>query len=122
MKVRDKKTARKRRHLRLRKKVKGTLERPRMSVHRSLHHLYVQLIDDIKGNSLLSCSTLSKGFKEKFSEKKNNKQAAAVLGELVAGQAIEKGISKVVFDRSGYKYHGRVKVLADAARKKGLQL
>ena len=121
MKIRDSKVARKKRHQRLRQKVVGTQERPRISFHRSLKHMYIQLIDDLNGQSLLSCSSQGKDFREKYAEKKNNKKTAATLGEIVADKAIAKGIKKVVFDRGGYRYHRRVKELADAARKKGLQ-
>lgn len=113
--------ARKKRHLRIRKNVIGTPDIPRMSVFRSLHHMYIQFINDISGKTLLSCSTLSKQFKESFKEKKNNKQSADVLGKVVAEMALEKGIKKVVFDRGGYKYHGRIRALADSARKGGLE-
>lgn len=121
MKVTDKYTAKQRRHLRLRQRVVGTAQRPRLSVHRSLQNMYVQLIDDIKGHSLLACSTLTEDFKQKYPKEKNNKKAAAALGEMVAERALAKGIDKVIFDRSGYKYHGRIKMLADAARGKGLK-
>lgn len=108
--------ARKRRHYRIRRKVIGTPEIPRLSVFRSLRHMYIQLIDDINGKTLLACSTLSKQFKDK----KNNKQLATVLGKIVAEMALGKGIKKVVFDRGGYRYHGRIQALADSARKAGL--
>lgn len=112
---------RKKKHYRIRKKVIGTLEIPRMSIFRSLRHIYVQLVDDINGKSMLSCSTLSKKFRESIKEGKNNKQSASLLGKIVADTALEKGIKKVVFDRGGYKYHGRIQALAESARKGGLQ-
>lgn len=112
--------ARKRRHYRIRQRVIGTIDIPRMSVFRSLRHMYVQFIDDINGKTLLGCSTLSKQFRESFKEEKNNKEAASVLGKIVAEMALGKGIKKVVFDRGGYKYHGRIQALADSARKAGL--
>lgn len=113
--------ARKRRHYRIRQRVIGTKDIPRLSVFRSLRHMYVQFIDDINGKILLGCSTLSKQFRQSFKEKKNNKKAAAVLGKIVAEMALEKGIKKVVFDRGGYRYHGRIQALADSARKVGLE-
>ena len=110
-----------RRHLRVRKKVSGTQERPRLAVHRSHLHLYAQLIDDLAGKTLLSRSTLQSEFK-RHSKKGGNVEAAKRLGELVAEAALSAGIKKVVFDRGGYLYHGRVRALADAARSKGLEL
>lgn len=112
--------ARKKRHLRIRQKVIGTKDVPRLCVFRSLRHMYVQFIDDINGRTLLGCSTLSKQFRESFKEKKNNKEAASVLGRIAAEMALAKGIKKIVFDRGGYKYHGRIQALADSARKTGL--
>jgi len=98
---------------RIRKRVNGTTERPRMSVFRSNKQIYVQIINDLTGNTLASASSLGL-------ETMPKKEQAAKVGELVAKKAIEAGISKVVFDRNGYLYHGRVKELADAARKGGL--
>ncbi len=115
----DKRSARKRRHLRVRNKVIGTSERPRMNVHRSLSNIYVQIIDDLAGHTLVSASSLDPALSDSI-ENGGNKESAKMVGELVAERALEKGIDTVVFDRSGYKYHGRVKVLADAARAKGL--
>ena len=112
--------ARKRRHIRLRKKVKGTAARPRLSVFKSLKQIYVQIIDDDSGNTLVSASTLDKELRGKLSYGRN-KDAAKELGKLIAKKAIEKGIKVVVFDRGGYKYHGVVKMLADAAREEGLE-
>ncbi|OUN00415.1 MAG: 50S ribosomal protein L18 [Paenibacillaceae bacterium ZCTH02-B3] len=112
--------ARKRRHLRVRKKISGTPERPRLSVFRSLKHIYAQLIDDTRGVTLVSASTLDK---ELAGQIKNggNVEAARKVGELIAKRALEKGYAKVVFDRGGYLYHGRVRALADAAREAGLE-
>jgi large subunit ribosomal protein L18 len=106
-------------HDRIRKKMLGTAERPRLSVYRSLNHIYVQLIDDSKGATLISASTTegAKGTKRTG----GNLAAAKEIGKTVAQRAREKGITKVVFDRGGYLYHGRVKALADAAREAGLQ-
>ncbi|WP_053955659.1 50S ribosomal protein L18 [Inediibacterium massiliense] len=108
------------RHLRIRKKVSGTPNRPRLSVYRSLNNMYAQVIDDIQGNTLVAASTLDKEVKEKIGHG-GNKEAAKLVGEVVAKKAIEKGIKEVVFDRSGYIYHGRVKELAEGAREAGLK-
>jgi len=113
-------SSREKRHLRLRKSVTGSSGRPRLSVRRSLKHLFVQLVDDVKGVTLLSASTTDKDFKQKLANGGNIK-AAALLGEAFARQAVEKKISKVVFDRGGYDYHGRIKAFAEAARKGGLE-
>lgn len=109
-----------RRHKRIRKKVFGTSERPRLSVYRSLNHIYAQIIDDTKGHTYVSASSLDKEFKDINSHKGNVKMAKFV-GELIAKRALEKGIKKVVFDRSGYIYHGCVRALAEAAREAGLE-
>ncbi len=111
--------ARKRRHRRVRKKVFGTPERPRLNVFRSLKHIYAQIIDDEKGVTLVSASTIDRELREKCQGLTKTEQARLV-GELVAKRALAKGITKVVFDRGGYKYHGRVKALAEAAREAGL--
>jgi large subunit ribosomal protein L18 len=106
-------------HTRIRKKVQGSTERPRLSVYRSLNHVYVQVIDDLKGATLVAASTAE----GKKGERKTggNLAAAKELGKIVAERAQAKGIKQVVFDRGGYIYHGRVKALADAAREAGLQ-
>lgn len=114
----DKNAVRKKRHARIRAKISGTPERPRLSVYRSNKHMYAQLIDDTNGVTLVSASTLDK---EITVESASNAEAAAKVGELVAKRAIEKGYKSVVFDRSGYLYHGRIKALADAARETGLE-
>lgn len=108
-----------RKHVRVRKKVAGTTERPRMNVFRSLKNIYVQIIDDTTGNTLVSASTLDAALKGKVANG-GNKEAAQEVGKLIASKAIDKGIKAVVFDRGGYIYHGRVKELADAAREAGL--
>ncbi|MBZ4663306.1 MAG: ribosomal protein [Caloramator sp.] len=110
---------REKRHLRVRKKVYGTAERPRLNVYRSEKHIYAQIINDEMGVTLVAASSLDKELKGKL-ECGSNKEAARVVGELVAKRALEKGIKKVVFDRGGYIYHGRVKELAEAAREAGL--
>lgn len=108
------------RHLRIRKKVFGTAEKPRLSVFRSEKHIYAQLIDDTKGCTILSASTLDPELRQKVT-KTYNKEAAKQVGMLIAQRALAKGISQVVFDRGGFKYHGRIKELADAAREVGLK-
>ena len=116
----DKNIVRKKKHLRIRRSIVGTMERPRLNVYRSSKHIYAQLIDDQNGNTLVSASTLDPEIKEKYSNG-GNVDAAKLVGELVAKRAIEKGYKVVVFDRSGYLYHGRIKALADSAREVGLQ-
>lgn len=112
--------ARKFRHKRVRKKIYGTPERPRLNVYRSNNHIYAQIIDDTNGHTLISASTLDKELKEKLSSTQN-KEAARLVGELVGKRALEKGIEQVVFDRAGYLYHGRIKELAEGAREAGLK-
>ena len=107
-------------HKRLRNRFAGTAERPRLAVFRSNNHMYAQIIDDTVGNTIASASTIEKELKSEI-EKTNNVDAAARVGTLVAKRAIEKGIEKVVFDRGGYLYQGKVQALADAAREAGLQ-
>lgn len=113
----DRKMERARRHLRVRRKISGTAERPRLCVYRSNTNLYVQIIDDVAGNTLVSASTLDKNVKNKHA----NKEAEKELGTLIAKKAQEKKINTVVFDRGGYIYHGVVKELAEAAREGGLK-
>ena len=103
-------------HARIRRKLSGTTERPRLSVHRSLNHIYAQVIDDLTGETLVSASSLA--LKAKTG---GNIAAAKEIGKAIAERAVEKGVKKVVFDRGGYLYHGRVKALADAAREAGLE-
>ncbi|KWT83410.1 MAG: 50S ribosomal protein L18 [Nitrospirota bacterium] len=111
---------RQRRHKRVRKKVTGTEERPRLTVYKSLSHMYAQMIDDTKGQTLAHASTLDKSLKTETGHK-GNVAAAKKVGALIAQKAKEKGISKAVFDKGGFKYHGRVKALAEAAREAGLE-
>ena len=113
----DRKATRQRRHLRVRTKISGTAECPRLCVYRSNTNLYAQIIDDVAGNTIVSCSTLDKDVKTKHA----NKEAAKEVGILIAKKAIEKNIKTVVFDRGGYIYHGVVKELAEAAREAGLK-
>ncbi|MFW6386551.1 MAG: 50S ribosomal protein L18 [Bacillota bacterium] len=116
----DKKEARKRRHQRIRNQVKGTPERPRMNIYRSNQNIYAQIIDDLSGHTLVSASTEDPAIRDSL-ENGGNKEAARKVGELVAERALEEDVDKVVFDRGGYKYHGRVRALAEAAREKGLK-
>lgn len=109
-----------RRKLRVRKKVRGTEERPRLTVYRSLTHIYAQVINDITGQTMAAASTLSKELQGAL-KATGNAEAAKAVGELIAQKALERGIKKVVFDRNGFLYHGRIKALADAARQKGLE-
>ena len=113
----DRKFERTRRHLRVRTKISGTADRPRLCVYRSNSNIYAQIIDDVAGKTLVSCSTLDKDIKEKHS----NKVAAKEVGTMIAKKAKAKKIETVVFDRGGYIYHGVVKELADAAREGGLK-
>ncbi len=112
--------ARQRRHARVRKQVTGTTEKPRLCVFRSLNHIYAQIIDDSVSKTLTAASDLDAEVKAKIAEKKKA-ECAEVVGSLAAERALSKGIKKVVFDRGGYKYHGRIKKLAEAARKAGLE-
>ena len=112
--------ARIRRHARVRKHVAGTLERPRLNVFRGLSHIYAQVIDDEAGNTLASASTLDHELRAKM-EGKNKTEQAKLVGQAIAERAKAKGIGKVVFDRGGYQYFGRVKALADGAREGGLE-
>ena len=106
-------------HDRIRAKMSGTTERPRLNVYRSLNHIYTQVIDDSTGTTIASASTVSKKGEGKTAG--GNVEAAKTVGKLIAERAQEKGIKKVVFDRGGYLYHGRIKALADAAREAGLE-
>jgi len=108
-------------HARIRRKLRGTPERPRLAVFRSLAHIYAQVIDDTGGRTLVSASSVDKAAKAVPSGSGGTVAAAKAIGQLVAQRAKEKGITKVVFDRGGYQYHGRVKALADAAREAGLE-
>lgn len=113
----DRKMERTRRHIRVRRKISGTAQRPRLCIYRSNSNIYAQIIDDVAGNTLVQASTLDKEIKTKYS----NKAAAKEVGTLIAKRAAEKSIKSVVFDRGGYIYHGVVKELAEAAREGGLK-
>ncbi len=115
----DRKKERLKRKLRIKYKIRGTAERPRLCVYKSLKHIYAQIIDDESGRTLVSASTLDIDLRDKV--KGCNIKSATVIGEAIAKKALAKGIEKVVFDRNGYIYHGKVKALADSARKAGLK-
>ncbi len=119
MRLEDKERLRKRRHTRVRGKVNGTPERPRLNVSRSIQHIYAQLIDDTTGQTLATASTVEKDLRTSL-KSGGNIDAAKAIGKLIAERGQAKGISSVVFDRGGYKYHGRVQALADGAREGGL--
>lgn len=112
--------ARIRRHIRVRKRVSGTAERPRLAVFRSLSHIYAQVIDDVSRTTLVSASDMEAALKSKLNGKTKS-DVASLVGEVVAERAKEKGVTKVVFDRGGYPFHGRIKALAEAARSGGLE-
>jgi large subunit ribosomal protein L18 len=116
----DRKAERTKRHLRVRKRVTGTAQRPRLAVFRSLHHIYAQIIDDTKGVTLVAVGSVEPDVRAKL-ESTRNTEAAKVIGKLIGERAVEKGIKQVVFDRGGHLYHGRVAALADAAREAGLE-
>ena len=123
MKIHTKADRRERIHLRQRKRIMGTTERPRLSVFRSVSHIYAQVIDDLSGETLVSASTVEptvKGGLDKTARGGNIKGAEAI-GKAIAERSIEKGIKRVVFDRGGFLYHGRIRAVADAARKAGLE-
>lgn len=111
--------ARHRRHIRVRERLSGTPERPRLAVFRSLNHIYAQIIDDTAGRTLVSAADIESGIKSQKDGKKKS-EVAGLVGEALAKKAREQGIESVVFDRGGFKYHGRVKAFAEAARKGGL--
>jgi len=111
---------RKKRHFRVRKKLKGSTERPRLCVHRSLSNIHAQIVDDARGVTLVAASSLDKDMRQEKGHK-GNAATAKMVGQLIGKKAAEKGIKQVVFDRGGYLYHGRVKALADGAREAGLE-
>ncbi len=120
IKHKDRNVSRQRRHLRIRRTVSGTPERPRLSVFRSLSHVYVQLVDDGTGRTLAAASTLDPEIRAQ-ADAANKSEACKILGQLIARRAKERGLSRVVFDRGGYQYHGRVRAVADGAREGGLE-
>ena len=112
---------RQRAHMRVRSRIAGTAERPRLSVFKSLRYVYAQVIDDRQGTTLAAASSLEPELKQKLGRSAGSAEAARLVGETIAERAKARGIEKVVFDRGGYVYHGKVKQLAEAAREKGLQ-
>ena len=119
--MRQKRERRQRAHLRVRMRVHGTGERPRLSVYKSLRYIYAQVIDDSRGVTLAAAGSADPSVRSQLSKSTASQEAAKLVGALVAERARERGIEKVVFDRGGYIYHGNVKALAEAAREKGLQ-
>ena len=116
----SKNSLRKKRHMRLRNKISGSAERPRLNVYRSSGHIYAQVIDDTKGITLVSASSMEDSIKEQV-KSTGSKEAAALVGKMVGDRAKEKGIESITFDRGGYIYHGRVKALAEGVREAGLK-
>lgn len=117
----QRRTARLKRQARVRRKVRGTMERPRLSVFRSSNHIYAQIIEDVSGRTLVAASTLTKDVTEGL-KSKGNVEAAKAVGSAIAKKALEQNITQVVFDRNGFLYQGRVQALAEAAREAGLKL
>jgi large subunit ribosomal protein L18 len=113
---------RSRKKVRVRKKLSGTADRPRLTVFRSLNNMHAQLVDDVKGATVVAASSLSKEINEEVKGLKGKISKSKLVGKLVAKKALEKGITTVVFDRSGYEYHGRIKAVAEGAREGGLKL
>ena len=120
IKKENRRSERLRRHLKIRKRIIGTIDRPRISVFKSLKHIYAQIVDDENGHTLISVSTLDPEIKNEL-KSKNNGERAKLVGSEIANRALSKNIKKVVFDRSGYLYHGIIKTLAEAARSEGLE-
>lgn len=114
-------SARLKRKKRVRRKLIGLTERPRLTVFRSTKNIYAQIIDDTVANTLVDASSMSKDIKKKIKGKGGNREGASLIGRLIAERALKKGIKKVIFDRNGFLYHGRVKALAEAARENGLE-
>jgi large subunit ribosomal protein L18 len=123
MKINTKADRRERIHLRQRKRIMGTKERPRLSVFRSVSHIYAQIIDDMTGQTLVSAASVEPSLKGVFAKevRGGNVKGAQAIGQAIAERSIQKGIKKVVFDRGGFLYHGRIRAVADAARKAGLE-
>lgn len=117
----NKREARLRRKKRVRKRIQGVPEIPRLSVFKSSKHIYAQIVDDMTSNTLVDASSLSRDLRSHVHGKGGNREGAAFVGEWIAKRALEKGVSRVVFDRNGFLYHGRVKVLAESARQHGLK-
>jgi len=123
MKIHTKADRRERIHLRQRKRITGTPERPRLSVFRSVSHVYAQVIDDLSGRTLAYASTTEPAIRSAFAKdvRGGNARGAEAIGAAIAARSIEKGITRVVFDRGGFLYHGRIRAIAEAARKAGLE-
>ena len=123
MRIKTKDDRRHRIQLRLRKRISGTSERPRLSVFRSMSHIYAQVIDDLSGKTLVAASSVEPSLKGAFAKdvRGGNIKGAQAVGQAIATRSIEKGIKRVVFDRAGFLYHGRIRAVADAARKAGLE-
>jgi large subunit ribosomal protein L18 len=123
MKIKTKDDRRHRIQLRQRKRISGTMERPRLSVFRSVAHIYAQIIDDMTGKTIVSASSVDASLKGSFATgvRGGNLKGAEAIGKAIAERSIDKGIKRVVFDRSGFLYHGRIRAVADAARKAGLE-
>ncbi len=123
MRIKTKDDRRERIQLRQRKRLSGTAERPRLTVFRSVTHIYAQIIDDLSGRTLVSASSVEPSLKAAFTSdvRGGNVKGAAAVGQAIATRSIEKGITRVVFDRAGFLYHGRIRAVADAARKAGLE-
>lgn len=115
-----KKVRRQRRKYRIRKKIVGRGDVPRLSIYRSLKHIYAQIIDDERGNTLVACSTMDKEVREAIKDRMRKVEQAKLVGKILAKRALEKGIERIAFDRNGFLYHGRVRALADSARENGL--
>lgn len=123
MKIKTKEDRRRRIQLRQRKRISGTAARPRLTVFRSVAHIYAQVIDDLSGKTIAAASSVEPSVKGAFSKdvRGSNKKGAEAIGKVIAERSLEKGITRVVFDRSGFLYHGRIRAIADAARKAGLE-
>ena len=121
MGVLGKAEARQKRKKRIRKNLSGTIERPRLTVFRSTKNIYAQIIDDVNSKTMAEASSLSRDIRSQISGNGGNKEGALIIGRLIAERALEKGIKKVIFDRNGFLYHGRVKALAESAREHGLE-
>ncbi len=120
--TRNRSAARRRLKRSIRLRLSGTTERPRLTVYRSLRHVYAQIVDDSQGKTLVSVSDLSRDVRDQFKDIKGQSKVGKLVGQLMARKALEKNISVVVFDRNGYRYHGVVKAMADGAREGGLKL
>ena len=120
--IKKKLARRKRRRQHIRKKLKGSATRPRLTVYRSAKHIYCQAVDDFTGVTLASASTMSKDVREEMAASSGNVQGATTIGELIATRLKEQGITQLSFDRNGYKYHGRVQAIAEALRKEGIEV